>query len=759
MGRVSGLTGLLAEYGFTGTLTRLAGTGETWRVDTADGRAFVLKRADDQTPPNLVALEHEAVDRVARTLPSLGLPRFVRTRDDRLEGDGRDDRSSSMRTRLLSFVPGTPWCEAGPASAARHRELGRLVADVDLALAGLDRPAGRRTHHWNLADAGPHRRRVPFITDSHRRAIADRAFALWASAAWTLPGLPHGLIHGDANDENVLVMADRVIGLLDFGDLLWNPLVCDLAIALAYAMLDAADPLPSGADIVGAYGERRALQTGELRVLFPLVMGRLAVTVSTAAERRTIDPNHPTWFVTEARAWRLLERLDAIDPADAGALLSAGTGIDPFPDRHLSTATLRSRRDAHISSALSVSYRDPLAMVRGSGAYLFDHRGRPFLDLVNNVCHVGHCHPRVVEAGRRQMGVLNTNTRYLSELLPAYAERLSATLPPELDVCFFVNSGSEANELALRLAMTHTGRHDVLVGDAAYHGNTRALVAVSPYKFLGRGGSGRAEAGVHLVPTPDAYRGPHRGGTPDTGAAYGDDVGRVIRESCSDPAAFLIESLPSCGGQIVPPPGYLETAFRHVRNAGGVCIVDEVQTGFGRVGRAFWGFELQGVVPDIVVLGKPMGNGHPMGAVVTTRAIAASFENGMEFFSSFGGNPVSCAIGLAVLDVLRDEDLQARARETGTRLCDGLRGLMASHPLVGDVRGEGLFIGVELVRDRTTLEPAAEEADELINRLRHRGLLASTDGPHHNVVKIKPPLAITNDDADLALRVIAEELP
>jgi 4-aminobutyrate aminotransferase-like enzyme len=397
-------------------------------------------------------------------------------------------------------------------------------------------------------------------------------------------------------------------------------------------------------------------------------------------------------------------------------------------------------------------------MERGSGQYLYDDRGRPYLDLVNNVCHVGHCHSRVVKAGQRQMARLNTNTRYLYDELTQYAERLAATLPAPLDTCFFVNSGTEANDLALRIARTHTARQHLLVVDGAYHGHSSALIAASPYKFMGPGGSGRAEPWVHIVPMPDGYRGKHKGQRLAAGTAYGDEVGRVIAAAGAPIAAFMTESFQSCGGQIVPPEGYLATAFRHVRAAGGLCIADEVQTGFGRAGTHFWAFETQGVVPDIVVLGKPIGNGHPMGAVVTSRNIAASFANGMEFFSTFGGNPVSCAIGLAVLDVIRDEQLQSRALELGTRLRDGLRSLMDAHALIGDVRGVGLFLGVELVRDRATLEPAAAEATELVNRMAKRGILLSTDGPLHNVIKIKPPMVLTADDVDMTCRVFDDEL-
>jgi 4-aminobutyrate aminotransferase-like enzyme len=276
---------------------------------------------------------------------------------------------------------------------------------------------------------------------------------------------------------------------------------------------------------------------------------------------------------------------------------------------------------------------------------------------------------------------------------------------------------------------------------------------------MGRGGAGRAEPWVHVAALPDGYRGRHRGADEQTGLAYADDLGRVIAAMGTRPAAWLTESIQSCGGQIVPPPGYFKAAADHVRAAGGLVIVDEVQTGFGRVGRRFWAFELQDIVPDIVVIGKPMGNGHPMGAVITTKALARAFENGMEFFSSFGGNPVSCAIGLEVLNVIREEALEARALDLGGRLMDGLRGLMDAHPVIGDVRGEGLFIGVELVADRETREPAARAADDLVNRLAERGILASTDGPAHNVIKIKPPLVIQAGDIDMVIRVLDEELP
>lgn len=433
---------------------------------------------------------------------------------------------------------------------------------------------------------------------------------------------------------------------------------------------------------------------------------------------------------------------------------------DGVAEESPSKERLLERRRQHLASNLSVSYKKPLHVVRGQGVYLFDSEGRAYIDGVNNVCHVGHCHPRVVEAGTRQLAVLNTNTRYLHENILCYAERLAATFPDPLSVCFFVNSGSEANELALRLARAHTRRDDFIILDAAYHGNTGAMVDLSPYKHDGPGGRGTPEH-VHKALLPDGYRGRYRFDDPDMATTYAADVRRIaaaLNDMGRGVAGFIAESLPGCGGQIVLPDGYLAAAYEHVRSAGGVCIADEVQVGFGRVGSHFWGFELQGVVPDIVTMGKPIGNGHPLGAVITTPEIAASFANGMEYFNTFGGNPVSCAIGLAVLDVIEQEGLQAQALNVGTYLMNGLRRLQEQYSLIGHVRGAGLYIGVELVVDPERRIPASAHATYIAERMRDQGMLISTDGPAHNVLKIKPPLAFNKTHADRLLEVLGRVL-
>ncbi|KAM5194161.1 ethanolamine-phosphate phospho-lyase [Mantella aurantiaca] len=421
-------------------------------------------------------------------------------------------------------------------------------------------------------------------------------------------------------------------------------------------------------------------------------------------------------------------------------------------------------RKKHIGPSCKVFFaKDPIKIVRATGQYMFDEKGERYLDCINNVAHVGHSHPDVTKAAVKQMEVLNTNSRFLHDNLVQYAERLTATLPEKLSVCYFVNSGSEANDLALRLARQYSGHSDVITLDHAYHGHVTSLIDISPYKFLQLGKEAKKEY-VHVAPSPDTYRGKHREDHPDPGAAYANEVNNIIREAHQNNrqiAAFIAESMQSCGGQIIPPPGYFKKVAEYIHEAGGVFIADEVQVGFGRVGKHFWSFQLQGedFVPDIVTMGKPIGNGHPMSCVVTTREIAEAFgATGLEYFNTFGGNPVSCAIGLAVLDIIEKEDLRGNATRVGNYLMELLEEQKEKHQLIGDIRGAGLFIGVDLVKDRKLRTPATAEAQHIIYKLKEKKILLSADGPHRNVLKFKPPMCFTKEDAKMVVDIIDELL-
>ena len=408
---------------------------------------------------------------------------------------------------------------------------------------------------------------------------------------------------------------------------------------------------------------------------------------------------------------------------------------------------IAAQRKKYLSPSFSLSYETPLHIVKGQAQYLYTSNGDRYLDAVNNIQHVGHCHPVVVEAAQKQYEVLNTNTRYLDATIVNYAKALISHLPKGLDVCYFTNSGSESNDLALRLARTATGSIETIVLDGAYHGHVSSLIEVSPYKHNAKGGTGPPDF-VYTVPMPDAYRGKYRGN--NAGKEYLNELKNILeqlKKNNKKISAFIVEPIMGCGGQLILPKNFLKEAFDLVRTTGGICIADEVQIGFGRMGTNFWGFETENVVPDIVTMGKSMGNGHPLSAVVTTKKIADLFDNGMEYFNSFGGNPVSCAVGHAVLNVIKDEELQKNALDVGIYLKERLNDLKEQFPIIGDVRGRGLFLGVELVKNENLL-PAKTEAHSIVNQMKENNILLSIDGPDHNVIKIKPPLVFNKENAD-----------
>jgi 4-aminobutyrate aminotransferase-like enzyme/Ser/Thr protein kinase RdoA (MazF antagonist) len=672
------------------------------------GTEFVLKIANPAECPALLDAQNAALDELRQAETGLQWPEVrVSVAGERIVEKG------GHLIRLLTWIPGVCFAEA-PRSAEVLCSLGRAVAQMDLAMAAFDHPAAHREFHWDLRQARQARAYLPMLPAARRRLV-EPIFEAWENIDWG--GLPFSVIHGDANDYNVLVDGGgtSVVSVLDFGDMVYSATVGNLAVAIAYAMLGREEPIFAAKQVVDAYRKLRRLSDVEIDTLYPLAATRLAMSVCYCAWQASESPDNDYLNVSNGPAWALLEKL---------AALPEGWPTEVFRDT--SPRDLLARRRRHLGPSLSISYREPLHIVRGWRQNLYDADGRAYLDCVNNVAHVGHSHPRVVRAAADQMARLNTNTRYLDSHLVEYIERLTATLPSPLSVVYLVCSGSEANELALRLARAHTGRESVLVVETAYHGNTNALIDISPYKFDSPGGRGKRPH-VTVLPMP---------GRPWTCPA--------------EPGAFICESALSCAGQVILPPGYLRDIYNRVRAAGGVCIADEVQTGFGRPGSRFWMFETQGVVPDIVTLGKPIGNGHPMGAVITTPEIAASFANGMEYFNTFGGNPVSCAIGLAVLDIIRDENLQENARRMGEYLTNGLRDLQQRRDAIRDVRGLGLFLGFDL--------PDEHYATDLVNRMKDRGVLLSTDGPRHNVIKMKPPMVFSQADADLLLERLDEAL-
>jgi len=727
-------------FGIPGERTPLPGEiDENTRITTSDGRDYLLRISPSETDAAALLFRRTVLGAMEAVV--VATPTGIPTVDGATWATLDDGRTA----HLYSWVDGIAYSEAGRPPELT-REIGFAAGVIVNALAAL--PAGPRPAGflWDLGDAARIiRERVEAIDDLRRRRLIERVVARCEAIAFH--ALPRQVVHNDLNDENILVGDGVISGVIDFGDAIETVRVAELAIACTYAMFDQDDPVAVAGEVVSGYRSVAPLEDAEADVLLDLILARLATSVVVSAVRGGANPHHT---ISEKLAWDLLERLMAGDiDAISGELATAG-GVARTP-RARGTHLLAQR--STLGPSLSLSYEEPLTIVRGSAQYLFDERGRRYLDCVNNVCHVGHSNLVVAAAGADQSFVLNTNTRYLHAEAIRYAERILATLPDHLDRVFLVNSGSEANELAIRLVRTATGRTDMVCLDHGYHGNTSTLVGVSPYKFNSPGGTGQ-RAWVQVLPSPDPYRVPEFGG-PDGAGLYRALADRVLADTA--PAGLIAEALPGCAGQIVPPPGLLATAYEAIRARGGLVIADEVQTGFGRTGQ-FWGFQRYNLEPDVVTMGKPAGNGHPLAVVATTRAIAAAFDNGMEYFNTFGGNPVSAAIGNAVLDEIERLDVVNHGTIVGRRLLRSLTALSERHLAIGDVRGAGLYLGIELVEDRVSKYPATTSADDVVEYAKGQGVLLSTDGPFSNVIKIKPPMVFDSANADRLVHVIDQAL-
>lgn len=745
------------HFGATGDVRLFPGErDQNARCGLPDGKAVLLKISHVAESRDTIDLQHALLDHVRRVSPDVCVPGVVPALDGRDVLTIGDAAGNGHMLRALTWLKGVPLAEVEATPALLH-SLGEQLGKLSKALQGFFHPAAWQPDFlWNLDNAAAALAWRAEIADSECRALVEAlAEEAFAGLPERLAPLRQAVLYQDANDYNVLVDDGRVSGLIDFGDVVFGRQVNELAIALAYAALDKDDPVGAMAMVTRGYTGVFALEAAEVDVLFDLVLLRLAQSLCISSHRSKDFADNDYLTISQVPAMRLLTRLSRLDRSAIRARLGEAAGLPQTPGwerepQAWAPDTLRARRADRIAPSLSVAYSKPLTMVRGKGAWLYDQEGRGYLDMVNNVAHVGHCHPHVVAALTEQARLLNTNARYLHKTLLDYADRIVATMPPGLSSVIFTCTGSEANELALRMARTATGRHDAVVLDVSYHGHTTALIDISPYKFARKGGQGRKPF-VHVAPLPDPYRGLHRGEGEAVARAYAAEVERVIAESGAAPAFFIAESYGGVGGQVIPPEGFLRHAYAAVRRAGGLCIADEVQVGFGRAGTHMWAFDEQGVVPDIVTLGKPIGAGHPMAAVVTTPEIARAFANGMEYFNTFGGNPVSCAVGMAVLDVIEGEGLQENARVVGAYLLDGLRDLASRHEIIGDVRGRGLFIGAELVEDRAEKTPATDAARQAVNLMRDRAILLSTDGFDENVIKIKPPMVFDKANADLFL--------
>jgi 4-aminobutyrate aminotransferase-like enzyme/Ser/Thr protein kinase RdoA (MazF antagonist) len=855
----------------------------------------------------------------------------------------------AVPVRMLTFVEGSPLAEHDHLSPELVADLGRLAARTSDALAGFDHPGLDRTVQWDLRIAADVvASLLGSVADPARQAlVADRTAAAGERLTGVADALRVQAIHGDVTDDNVVGRRDeagrvRPDGVIDFGDLTRSWLVADLAVTCASVLRHLPDDPFAVLPAIVAFDEVVPLDDADLAALWPLIVLRGAVLVTSGEHQSMLDPDNESATGPLESEWRIFHTARAVpfdlaeatvraalgrgpaprhaaalsalagagrlfpqapepvvvdlsvtsdvlasgrflaptveadvlreaagsngtavtghgearltrtrlDSAEAPATVALGLDLvvpagtlavapwqltvastvgstvvadgpagrltvrglvelpaegsavaagaplgragggeiriqlcvepslepphlaarpeadgwlllcpDPSPligvdvtGEEPSSADLLRRRDASFARVQEHYYREPVRIERGWRHHLVDTEGRAYIDMVNNVAAIGHGHPRLAEAVHRQMLTLNTNSRFHYAAVAELSERLASLCPDGLDTVFLVNSGSEAVDLALRIAQTVTDRLDVVAVREAYHGWTMLSDAVTTSLYDNPTALENRPDWVHLASAPNTYRGRFRG--PTAGDDYALELRELVERIASEgrpPAAFICEPVFGNAGGVLLPEGYLAHAYDAVRSVGGLCIADEVQVGYGRLGHHWWAYEMHGVRPDIITVAKAMGNGHPLGAVITSRAVADAFAAQGSFFSSAGGSPVSCVVGLTVLDVIEDEQLQANAARVGDHLLGRLEELRRRHPLIGAVHGMGLYLGVELVRDHETREPATAECYAICERLLELGVVVQPTGERANVLKMKPPMCLTRASADVVV--------
>lgn len=977
------------HYGLQVELQELVGYDDlNFLASNKESNKYVIKLMSDKTHPEFVLSQIELMEFIQSKSLEIKIPKVIKTKAK--EQFVLFEFQKSKRVLwIIGFLEGTIYADFKPHSYDLIVSLAEKAANLSIAIGELQPSRKLPEHDWCLTAANQSRQYIG-LANKKIQTILTEVFEDYNKISNELLKLPHQIIHGDINDYNLIVSTANngvpyVEGLFDFGDMAFQPRICELAILLAYGLMNQNDPIDVMLTIIKTYCDIVKFEEVEIRNLLTLIEIRLTISIVQSYYGASINPENEYLSQSRAPAEKLLNRLRTenrnilqqkilfasnhspyktihkiIEDQDFDALLfnaendfeiidlsfsSKYLGADPtshqydalsdslnnlerinpgkvlvgrylevrnlyqssnfdktnYPiqkkrnthlgldffaahgtpilaafdgevydakiiDIHLdyggvvmlkhniaqlcfytlyghlshqsvsklkqgqsikagepfvelgdykengnwpphlhfqlilddfglkcdfpgviandekdfwssismnpglilkglnhnvvaeteNDSNILDKRESLLAKNLSISYKKGIHMKCAFKQFMYDQNGNAYLDFYNNVPHVGHQNKHVTNAIILQTKLLNTNTRYLHENILSYTTHLLKYFPSELNKCYLVNSASEANELALRLARNYTDRKEVIVTQHAYHGHTSNLIAMSPYKYNGPGGSGK-ENWIHEIVNPDDYRGEFKKDDKKAAIKYAQQLKSLLDNRGDKIAAFFAETYPSVAGQIIPPKGYLKNAYQILRAHDVLCIADEVQTGFGRLGKYFWAFEEQEVIPDIVVLGKPIANGYPMGAVIVKEEVANRFDNGMEFFSTFGGNPVACAAAKAVLEEVESEGLQANAEEMGSLIINGLKNLQKQFSIIGDVRGMGLFIGIEFVLDEN-LTPATKQAKYIVERLKEKKILTGTDGPFNNVLKLRPPMIINKQDVDYFLNCFAQIL-
>lgn len=740
----------LGTYGLTilESKTLVGYASENYKITSSHKEEFVLKLNEySEENWNDLTKENEILLNLKDQL-NFDLPYPI------IQGENHLFLLDNKIYRLLHFVEGDFWAD-NPLNASQLTSLGESMAQLTIQLDKME--AGvikQRNLKWDLQNLMDNfhllsyakdpvdRKQILYIFDQYEQFVLPK-----------MSGLRKSLIHNDFNNWNTLLDENKVTGLIDFGDMVYSPLINDLAVALSYVLCFSEDIFKDLQTVLKSYHKNLPLQKVELDHLYLLIAGRIVTSLVNSAQGKYEEPENEYIPISEKPYRSLLNKWLSINPEAFRKVAYEACGHS-FDNNEKEKDHINQRREKHFTTGLSLSYDKPIYMSSSAFQYMFDSDGNTYLDAYNNIPLVGHAHPDISRAISKQIRKLNTNTRYHYRQLGEYAEKLLNYFPKRLNKIFFVNSGSAASDLAIRLAKNHTNRKNIFVLEEGYHGNTQIGIQLSHYKHANKGGEGK-ENFIHHFPLPKIF------GSQKDGETFALEAIQKIEKLDVEnihPAAFIAEPISGCGGQVPLADGYLKNVFDKIKANGGLCIVDEVQTGFGRLGSWFWGFEMHDVEADIVILGKPIGNGHPLGAVVCTEEVANSFNNGMEFFSSFGGNPVSCVAGHEVLNILERENLQERAKAVGKYWKLELQKLQKEFPFLADVRGEGLFIGIEIMDNES---PGTVLAKRIKNKLKNKFVLSSTDGKYNNVIKVKPPLCFNEDNVDefcTKLKATCEEL-
>ena len=735
-------------YGLAVAVRSLPGERDrNFHLHTADRRDFVLKILDFNSSPQATDCQLRVLEHLSEQDPSLPVPRvFPTVMGGEIGTIG--GREGAYATCLMGYLAGELLASRSP-DAPLLESLGDMLARVDLALQGFFHAALGQRLAWDV-------RRLPELVEhaGYIESPAVRARVLSAAAALkerltALRSLPSQAIHGDCHAHNVLVDRDpqsrRISGILDFGDMLHAPRVVEPAVAMSELLAEERVSIEALSPLLAGYGRRVTLAARELEMLYDLIAARHSITLLVHAWRERHDPQGARALAGSVAP--TAGSLAALQELGREALterwrrvLARAPGADDAQDAPVPL----SRRHRLLGAGAELFYEKPLHIVRGSGVWLYDAQGHAYLDVYNNVAHVGHAHPTVVAAIQKQTAVLSTHTRYLHSRILEYAERLLATLPAHLDACMFVNSGSEANDVAWRLARFATDRHGGLVMQHAYHGITDAVAALTPST-----GQPRDPRVVTLAAPPPGLT-PADELQPQAAAAAARDAERAIAllaERGHAPAAFFIDTAITSSGIFDPPRAWSDAISAPLRAAGALIVADEVQYGLGRSGSHLWGFQRRGLEPDIVTLGKPVANGYPMGVVVANRQLIEAFQKAFGFFSTFGGNAVAASAALAVLEVLELERLVPNAAETGRYLQDRLAALAGRYPSLGAVRGTGLLLGLEV--NGSGNHTPRQCAKRIINFLAAEArVLIGYEGPEASVLKLRPPMPFRPEHAD-----------